>query len=109
MQVVNLSVEAKTSSQINVVPHCCYQGAFQEVNILTNKAHLVNVKFIYPHTKKSYFTKTIKRGMQFYCNIELQIFKLFVRPNMKPTCLQTLKEIKMTAGPLLVLSSDWIV
>ena len=47
--------------------------------------------------------------MQFYCNIELQIFKLFVRPNMKPKCLQTLKEIKMTAGPILVLSSDWIV
>ena len=32
VQVVNLSVEAKTSSQIGVVPHCCYQGAFQYSN-----------------------------------------------------------------------------
>ena len=26
--------------------HCCYQGAFQEVNILINRAHLVNVKLV---------------------------------------------------------------
>ena len=26
--------------------HCCYQGTFQEVNILINRAHLVNVKLI---------------------------------------------------------------
>ena len=32
--------------------HCCYQGDFQEVNILVNGAHLVNVKFIL--TESSY-------------------------------------------------------
>jgi hypothetical protein len=42
--------------------HCCYQGAFQEVNILTNRAHLVNVKFILTESsyEKNYFLKTVK-------------------------------------------------
>ena len=41
--------------------HCCYQGAFQEVNILINRAHLVNVKLILTESLcgKIYFSKTV--------------------------------------------------
>ena len=33
------------------VCHWCYQGVFQEINILTNRAHLVDVNSILTHTK----------------------------------------------------------
>ena len=41
--------------------HCCYQGAFQEVNILINRAHLVNVKLVLTKSLcgKNYFSKTV--------------------------------------------------
>ena len=47
---------------IDIVAHCCYQGAFQEVNILINRAHLVNVKLVLTESLygKNYFSKTIK-------------------------------------------------
>ena len=42
--------------------HCCYHGAFQEVNILINRAHLVNVKLVLTELLygKNYFSITIK-------------------------------------------------
>ena len=47
---------------MHIALHCCYQGAFQEVNILINRAHLVNVKLVLTESLygKNYFSKTIK-------------------------------------------------
>ena len=55
--VVNISEHVLT-----ILQHCCYQGAFQEVNILINRAHLVNVKLVLTELLygKSYFSITIK-------------------------------------------------
>ena len=41
--------------------HCCYQVAFQEINILFNRAHLVNVKESSTESlyKKNYFSETM--------------------------------------------------
>ena len=41
--------------------HCCYQVAFQEINILFNRAHLVNCNFFLTESlyEKNYFSKTI--------------------------------------------------
>ena len=51
-----------TDQKSIITMHCCYQGAFQEVNILTNRAHLFNVKFILTESsyEKNYFLKTVK-------------------------------------------------
>ena len=48
--------------KVIAVRHCCYQGAFQEVNILINRAYLVNVKLVLTESLygKNYFSKTIK-------------------------------------------------
>ena len=45
-----------------ITHHCCYQGAFQELNILINRAHLVNVNLVLTESLsgKNYFSKTIK-------------------------------------------------
>ena len=42
--------------------HCCYQVAFQEINILFNRAHLVNCNLFLTESLygKNYFSKTIK-------------------------------------------------
>ena len=42
--------------------HCCYQVAFQEINILFNRAHLVNCNYFLTESlyEKNYFSKTIK-------------------------------------------------
>ena len=42
--------------------HCCYQVAFQEINILFNRAHLANCNFFLTESLygKNYFSKTIK-------------------------------------------------
>ena len=42
--------------------HCCYQVAFQEINILFSRVHLVNVKVSLTESlyEKNYFSETIK-------------------------------------------------
>ena len=44
-----------------MILHCCYQGAFQEVNILINRAHLVNVKLVLTESLcgKNHLSKTV--------------------------------------------------
>ena len=62
--------------QIPPLPaHCCYQGAFQEVNILMNRAHLTNCKIQIDRLpvgkkslkiherRKNYSDKTVWTGM----------------------------------------------
>ena len=55
--------------------HCCYQVAFQEINILFNRAHLVNCNLFLTESlcRKNYFSKTIK-GLLNLTNIHRTIF-----------------------------------
>ena len=36
--------KSSTTKNCEKAVHCCYRGAFQEVNILMNRAHLTNCK-----------------------------------------------------------------
>ena len=58
-----------------IVCHCCYQVAFQEINILFNRAHLVNCNLFLTESlyRKNYFSKTIK-GLLNLTNIHRTIF-----------------------------------
>ena len=70
------SVEAPQKNEFSRAKcHCCYQVAFQEINILFNRAHLVNCNLFLTESlyRKNYFSKTIK-GLLNLTNIHRTIF-----------------------------------